>query len=146
MKTLDDAPLFGQTGAGSELDRANALDELRSQSWLARGFVGDTCARWRVAPSVTETLQLVVTELVANAVVHAGTPMQLIIRRSHRHIHLAVVDEERRPAVLRGPPSPRSPGGRGLLLVEAFSAAWGCTPTATGKSTWATVRHVGWTA
>lgn len=40
MKTLDDAPLFGQTGAGSELDRANALDELRSQSWLARGFVG----------------------------------------------------------------------------------------------------------
>jgi hypothetical protein len=110
---------------------------------LARAFVDETCSRWLVPAAVIETLKLIVTELVTNAVRHARPPIELIIRRSRWHIHLSVIDEEPRLAILRGPEFPRSPSGRGLMLVEAFSAAWGCTPTPTGKSTWATVRHAG---
>jgi anti-anti-sigma factor len=106
---------------------------------LARSFVDESCEQWHVSPEVTEALRLISTELVTNVVIHAHTAMRLILRRSRRHIHLAVVDEEPRPATLRRPASPQSPTGRGLIFVEAFSSAWGCTPTATGKSTWATV-------
>jgi anti-anti-sigma factor len=109
---------------------------------FARSFVDQTCGQWRVPGEVTEALRLISTELVSNVILHAGTPMQLILRRSRRYIHVAVIDEEPRPAVLRRPESPQSPSGRGLMFVDAFSAAWGCTPTASGgKSTWATLAH-----
>jgi len=108
---------------------------------LARSFVDDSCGQWHVSQEVTEALRLISTELVTNVVVHAGTPMSLVLRRSHRHIHVAVIDDEPRPAVLRPPASPQSASGRGLIFVEAFSSAWGCTPTATGKSTWATLAN-----
>jgi anti-anti-sigma regulatory factor len=109
----------------------------------ARAFVDDTCSRWLVSAAVIETLKLIVTELVTNAVRHARPPIELVIRRSRWHIHLAVIDEERQLAILRGPETPRSSTGRGLMLVEAFATAWGCTPTPSGKSTWATVRYAG---
>jgi hypothetical protein len=65
--------------------------------------------------------------------------MELVLRRSKRYLHVSVIDEDRRPARLRGPASAHAAGGRGLMLVEAFSVAWGCTPTDRGKYTWATV-------
>jgi anti-sigma regulatory factor (Ser/Thr protein kinase) len=106
---------------------------------IARAFVDESCAQWRVPGEVAEALRLISTELVTNVVVHADTPMRVILRRSRRHIHVAVMDEEPRLAMRRPPVSPQSASGRGLIFVEAFSSAWGCTPTATGKSTWATL-------
>jgi hypothetical protein len=32
-----------------------------------------------------------------------------------------------------------APGGRGLIIVEALAASWGCTPVRDGKLTWATL-------
>jgi len=140
--TVEDAAEHAHRRPAGPRERRRLGPTLDSPS-LARDFVGEACARWMVSPSVIETLKLIATELVANAVTHARTPMDVVIGRSRQHIHLAVIDGERRFAVLRGPESARSSGGRGLMLVEAFSAAWGCTATATGKSTWATVRYVG---
>jgi anti-anti-sigma factor len=109
---------------------------------LARRFASDACTEWQVAPQVTERAMLIVAELVSNVVLHAGTTMEVVLRRSARHIHIAVIDEDDRPAVLRGPQDVRSPSGRGLMLVDALAAAWGCTPTVKGKSTWAAVRYL----
>jgi len=137
--TAEDAARFahGQPAARTTLRLACTPDAPA----LARSFVDETCGHWQVAPQVIEALRLISTELVTNVVVHAGTPMRVVLRRSHRHLHVAVLDDEPRPAMLRPPASPQSASGRGLIFVEAFSSAWGCTPTATGKSTWATLAH-----
>lgn len=108
---------------------------------LVRSLVDESCAQWQVSGDVAEALRLICTELVTNVIIHARTPMHVILRRSRRHIHVAVIDEEPSLATLRPPASPQSPTGRGLIFVEAFSSAWGCTPTASGKSTWATVPY-----
>jgi anti-anti-sigma regulatory factor len=109
---------------------------------LARQFTTDVCAQWGIPELATERMLLIVTELVSNAVVHAGTPIEIVLRRTPRYIHLAVVDENERSATLRGPEDCHSTSGRGLILVDAFAAAWGCTPMVRGKRTWATVRSV----
>ncbi|GAA1781912.1 hypothetical protein GCM10009682_00220 [Luedemannella flava] len=107
----------------------------------ARALATEVCVRWRVPVAVTARVQVIVTELVSNVVRHVGTPLELVLRRSPRYVHIAVLDGDERRPHLRGPDEPYSAGGRGLLLVDAFAAAWGSHPTATGKSTWATVRY-----
>jgi anti-anti-sigma factor len=108
----------------------------------ARELVAAACAEWMVPDRVTEHLLLITTELVGNAVLHARTMMEVVLRRSQTHLHIAVLDGDERLVTLRGPVTPYAVGGRGLMLVDAFASAWGCAPTASGKRTWATVRHV----
>lgn len=104
----------------------------------ARRLVHQVCQGWgldRLAPAAG----LVATELVGNAVRHAGTAIDLVVTRTGRHLHLAVRDYAPEPARLVGPNGEDEPGGRGLLIVEAFTTSWGCTPTRDGKVTWATL-------
>jgi anti-anti-sigma regulatory factor/anti-sigma regulatory factor (Ser/Thr protein kinase) len=104
----------------------------------ARHLVIQVCQGWglsRLAP----VAGLVVTELVGNAVRHAGTAIDLVITRTSRHLHLAVRDYVCEPARLVGASGEDEPGGRGLLIVEALTTSWGCTPTRDGKVTWATL-------
>jgi anti-anti-sigma regulatory factor len=101
----------------------------------ARALVTAACERWRL-PALVAPASLAVSELVTNAVRHAGTSMDVVVTRARRYVHLAVRDYSRQPARLRGPDSEAEPGGRGLLLVEAVSAGWGCTLLPDGKVTW----------
>jgi len=107
----------------------------------ARGLTAAACARWRIPIKVSGRIQVVVSELVSNSVQHARTPLELVLRRTSSYVHVTVSDGDKRPARLREPRDPLQPGGRGLVLVEAFAAAWGCHPHAGGKSTWATIRY-----
>jgi anti-anti-sigma factor len=106
----------------------------------ARWLVAHACARWNVV-ALVDRAELVVTELVANAVSHARTPSILTVSLRERHLHLAVEDRSPVPPCLSGPETPRAPGGRGLLVVEAYASAWGSTPVPTGKVVWATIRR-----
>jgi anti-sigma regulatory factor (Ser/Thr protein kinase)/anti-anti-sigma regulatory factor len=102
----------------------------------ARQQAEEVCAAWNVALA-TPAAQTVVSELVTNAVVHAGTAMELIFTFAHRALYVAVRDQS--PSVPRyrhGEPD----HGYGLVLVEAFSAYWGYHPTSTGKVVWAAIR------
>jgi anti-anti-sigma regulatory factor/anti-sigma regulatory factor (Ser/Thr protein kinase) len=104
----------------------------------ARDLVADACRRWGLSRPVPAA-GLVVTELVSNAVRHAGTPIEVVVTRTGRYVHLAVRDYVSQPARLLGPAGEDVPGGRGLLIVDAFTTCWGCTPTRDGKVTWATL-------
>ncbi|GAA1815890.1 hypothetical protein GCM10009682_40920 [Luedemannella flava] len=107
----------------------------------ARTAATAVCGRWEIPPDVTQRVQVIVTELAGNAVRHARTPYELVLRRSGATLYLAVRDGDDRPARLLGPLTPTSAGGRGLILVDAYASAWGCFPTIDGKTTWALLRQ-----
>ena len=78
---------------------------------------------------------LLVTELVTNAVLHAGTPVEVAVDDDGGRVRFEVSDGS--PAV----PTPRrhsidAATGRGLRLVASLSTDWGTEATATGKRIW----------
>ncbi len=102
----------------------------------ARELVTEACARWDL-PDLAGPACTVVTELVNNVVVHARTPMEVVIRLRERHLIISVRDDSTRPPETRGPAAPTAPGGRGLMMVDAVAQRWGYTPVAGGKAVWA---------
>lgn len=108
----------------------------------ARAFVRDTLRGWNLL-SLVDDAQLVVTELVANAITHAGTQCELRLSMNRTALRVEVVDYG------GGTPDPMPPSltrnhGRGLHLIDALTAAWGVEPaSAGGKMVWAELMRNG---
>lgn len=103
----------------------------------ARAFVSDTCRRWgldRVIPDA----QIVVTELVENAVRHSRTGCTVTVERTRAGLTVAV-DDPSHQAPVRRHPMADDPRGRGLLLVDTLCDDWGFTTHDGGKRVWATI-------
>jgi hypothetical protein len=90
-------------------------------------------------PVDPDELCLVTGELVANAVTHAGTMLNVRIRtRVGGAVRVEVTDRDGRPPLLFAP-------GRsdethwGLVVVAALASRWGYEPLPTGKVVWAEV-------
>jgi anti-sigma regulatory factor (Ser/Thr protein kinase) len=84
-----------------------------------------------------ETAELVVNELVSNAVEHAHSSSRLTITYTGAVVRVSVRDY--RPA---SAPRPRpidigARRGRGLHLVAALASAWSVEPHPDGKTIWA---------
>jgi anti-sigma regulatory factor (Ser/Thr protein kinase) len=101
----------------------------------ARALVMSFCAEHHVE-SLSDDLCLVATELVANALRHAGTDMTLRLDLIRGGVRLEVEDGSVRPLRPR-PAGPSDEGGRGLLLVDALSSRYGVEGEAKGKRVWA---------
>jgi serine phosphatase RsbU (regulator of sigma subunit)/anti-sigma regulatory factor (Ser/Thr protein kinase) len=103
----------------------------------ARAFARDTLRAWGVSADADDAV-LLVSELITNAVRHAGTRLMLTLRLDEGALEAEVVDWH--PA--RGIPDrpvdsdDSSERGRGLLLPSALAEAWGVTYTGTTKSVW----------
>lgn len=108
--------------------------ELRSVT-VARHFARDVVIAWELEQFVDD-VQLGTSELVANAVRHAGTELTLTLRRDHM---LTVEVRDGHP-VLHQPFSPHldltAESGRGLQIVAAISDDWGIASVMDGKSIW----------
>jgi anti-sigma regulatory factor (Ser/Thr protein kinase) len=102
----------------------------------ARDFVCMHLAAHDLAHLV-EDIRLVVSELATNAVAHAQTPFSVILSRADGSVLLALQDES--PSVpAKAAPNVMDMSGRGLLLVELLSEAWGTSSDRHGfKSVWA---------
>ncbi|HSE08285.1 MAG TPA: ATP-binding protein [Nocardioidaceae bacterium] len=86
---------------------------------------------------LVEDIRLVVSELATNAMVHARTPFTVTLSADDRTVLLAVRDGSTTVPVKAGP-QVTDMRGRGLLLVEQLSLAWGASTAADGsKSVWA---------
>jgi hypothetical protein len=78
-----------------------------------------------LGPTRTQRLDLVVSELVTNAVLHGQGEVQLRLVVDGERIYGEVIDQGggfEREVRQRGP---EELGGRGLMIVEALSARWG---------------------
>jgi hypothetical protein len=114
------------------------LAPVDSAAASARRLVDRLCAQWGL-PALRDTARLVVTELVSNAVRHATTAFELTMSRRSDAVYISVRDHS--PTLPRRgePVSPTMEGGRGLLVVDTMSRAWGATPTRDGKVVWASL-------
>jgi anti-sigma regulatory factor (Ser/Thr protein kinase) len=103
----------------------------------ARGLVAAELTRFGIEdPEVFETVKLLTSELVTNAVRHSFDDIMLCLDRIDRLLRVTVLDTN---ADLRLEPKPaevEGQRGRGLLLVEALATDWGVTPQAPGKQVW----------
>jgi signal transduction histidine kinase len=79
-------------------------------------------------PELVADIQLVISELVTNALTHADHgPVQVTIVRADDHVAIHVTDEGEGKVAMRDP-SLDGGGGLGLHIVEAISRAWGAEP------------------
>ncbi|MEV6975102.1 SpoIIE family protein phosphatase [Kitasatospora sp. NPDC093806] len=99
----------------------------------ARRLAAHTLRRWGLE-ELTEATELMVSELVTNAVQHATRPVTLSLVRTTR-LRCEVGDDS--PLL----PRPRRTGpdderGRGLQIVARCAERWGATRLGTGKVVW----------
>jgi anti-sigma regulatory factor (Ser/Thr protein kinase) len=83
-----------------------------------------------MGPAGTEVVVLLTSEVVTNAVVHAGTWVDVAVRRTDGGVQVEVTDRRKdMPVVVDN-------SGRGLRFVAALSEDWGVIPTVAGKTVW----------
>jgi two-component sensor histidine kinase len=100
----------------------------------AREHLRPTC------PSdVVETAALLVTELVSNAVLHAGTDIVVVIDRRSDRVVVRVCDDSDARLVSRDH-EPTAATGRGLWLVDQLATSWGVEQVPKGKEVWCEIR------
>jgi anti-sigma regulatory factor (Ser/Thr protein kinase) len=86
-------------------------------------------------PTSIDIVVLLTDELVTNAVVHAGTPIDVLVRELHGSVQIEVFDAGKQIPVVAERTS-LSESGRGLAIVAALSADWGVNPGPDGKTVW----------
>jgi PAS domain S-box-containing protein len=106
----------------------------------ARSFVRDTLQGWGLA-DIADDAVVLTSELVTNAVVHAGTAAQVLCLRGVDGVRIEVADRypEREVPLQHSPVdmgSPDSEGGRGLQLCAALAGRWGVEYSPTHKQVW----------
>ena len=103
----------------------------------ARDLLRSTLAAWDLA-APADAAELVVSELVTNALLHTGSSATLTLRHDVdlARLHVGVEDASTRH------PQPRdggddATGGRGMQIVEVVCERWWVAPHGDGKTVWA---------
>ena len=84
---------------------------------------------------VVEVVTLLVSEMVTNAVLHAGTEVTLRIGHEGKSVRVEVTDQSPAMPNLREVSSD-SPTGRGMWLIQELADAWGQQARGNGKCVW----------
>ncbi|TDC22367.1 PAS domain-containing protein [Streptomyces sp. 8K308] len=107
----------------------------RAEVPRARAAVQERMAAWRLPEPVRATAELLVSELVTNAVRHGESgPVELRLVRADALL-CEVSDEGHELPVLLDC-DPLDDAGRGLNVVSRLARAWGTTRTVRGKTVW----------
>lgn len=102
----------------------------------ARRFVRQTLESSGIAQTICDRAELIASELVTNAVLHAGTGPTVSIRIDGQVVRITVEDTSPVAPVLREYGLDAATG-RGLRVVSSAATEWGVETTQTGKSVWA---------
>ena len=132
LREDDPAP----TDDGTLTARIVLEDDPRAAA-IARRFLREFLQRGDVSEDLAATAELCLSELVTNAIVHAGgrselratidTALTVSVRDRGGHAPDAAPDDD---------PDPLRVHGRGLLLVEALADRWGSERDALGTNVW----------
>ena len=130
----DDVTLLLVRASASPTTRSTTVEPDPRAARAAREVTGDALRQWGLDDRA-DLVELLVSELVTNAIRYAGTPSDLTLRRGDHALYVEVADRDSRvPRLLD--PSADDEGGRGLQLVAELATRWGARPTSTGKTVW----------
>ena len=120
------------------LDRLEArmgvgLERSVAAPGAARRFVRTSLTD--IDPAMLDAVELLTSELVTNAVVHAGSEPRLALILLPDRIRVEVHDTDPTLPTQREPDA-ASASGRGLLLLERLAASWGVEAADDGKTVW----------
>jgi serine phosphatase RsbU (regulator of sigma subunit)/anti-sigma regulatory factor (Ser/Thr protein kinase)/uncharacterized protein YigA (DUF484 family) len=104
----------------------------------ARRFVRETLRGWGVDD--VDDAMLLTSELVTNAIVHAGTEVEVVCELIGGQVRVEVHD---RHQARRVPVPGDQVSGRGLLFPETLATSWGVTYGQGDKHVWFTVPGTG---
>jgi anti-sigma regulatory factor (Ser/Thr protein kinase) len=110
---------------------------------IARRYLASHCHAERdiaAGDALVDVVLLLTSEIVTNAVVHAGTEATLQVQGIPDGIRVEVTDgSPELPARRHGQPD--GVGGWGVLLLERLATAWGAERGDGGKTVWFEVRR-----
>ena len=107
----------------------------------ARRFVRRALEDWG-AEDLSDEAVLATSELVTNAVVHAHTDVEVVLRLRPDRLRVEVIDAAT-DYIYRRDAAADEQSGRGMALTEALAAAWGIDALVAGKSVWFEVLRPG---
>ncbi|MET8519522.1 SpoIIE family protein phosphatase [Nocardioides sp. NPDC004968] len=104
----------------------------------ARRFAREVLAEWGL-DDLLDDVVLLTSELVTNAVTHAGTPMTVAVVREEDRLRIDVFDQHPTRVLPVGVNARPGAGehGRGLLITSALATAWGVEYRRDHKRVWA---------
>lgn len=82
-----------------------------------------------------EMVALLVSELAANAVLHARTPFTVVVDNDDTMVRVEVTDGRSAGPVMKDH-SPTAVTGRGLRLIDTIARRWGVDQRDEGKTVW----------
>jgi serine/threonine-protein kinase RsbW len=105
---------------------------------VARRFVAAALAAW---PDTQEAAQLLVSEVVTNAIVHSasgaqGGSVEVRYVLDDHEVCVEVLDAGGATHPSRHGGYPEAVGGRGLALVESLASGWGVRDHRAGRAVW----------
>jgi anti-sigma regulatory factor (Ser/Thr protein kinase) len=109
---------------------------------VARLFVRNLCQEWG-AEAVCDVAELLSSELVTNAVIHARSTVELEAAYDDASVLRIDVYDRSPDDVDRRPQQPEegAEGGRGLAIVARLAWRWGVDPCSPGKRVWFTLAN-----
>lgn len=111
----------------------------------ARRFVTEVLERWNCRPDM-DSLELILSEVVSNAVVHAQSEPEVAVRLLGNFLRVEVTDDSDEMPEERTDSRPETMrlGGRGLHILDTEAARWGVTRRpGGGKVVWFEVPMLG---
>jgi DNA-binding NarL/FixJ family response regulator len=128
--------LLATVGSRASRQRVVDLPRALTSAALARRFVSETLSAWDL-DKLRDAALLVTSELAANAITHADSAFRIRLSLTPSAVRIDVVDQG------AGAPEPQvqsasAEHGRGLLIIDAMTAAWGIEDAdGLGKVVWA---------
>ncbi|WP_369249181.1 ATP-binding protein [Streptomyces sp. R41] len=127
-------PLGAPRGRATDWDASWPLSRELTSVRRARKVVTAQLGDWALE-ALADTTELLVSELVTNALRHTRGPLRLNLQLRDSRLRCEVEDTETTGPV-RHIIDADAEGGRGTELLDLLADAWGNTRTATGKTIW----------
>lgn len=136
------SPRFGESQAGPlllSLRVAATVEAVPKARHALRRVLAE-----RAPEAPVDTLELLLSELVTNAVQYSATgrSVAVAVLRRENSIRIAVIDNESAPPEPGDAVDLLDEHGRGLFLVEAMSEEWGSYCVPDGKVVWCDVKTI----
>lgn len=145
-RRLDDTALLFALYEGNPLGSVRRVARMAIQRHDIQGvrsvrkFVRSYLLRRDLRRLVDDT-EVMASEIVTNALIHADSDVEVWLREYPDRIHLEVRDTDAKPPVPTSitdsdEANAVAEHGRGLSIVEILSSAWGNSPHGRGKTVW----------